>query len=60
MNVNFQQHKEADGTFTVIITFTDVPDEQQAEAAGVLVKRALMAQGAAGIMGYNPFEKKHQ
>jgi hypothetical protein len=58
MNVNFQQHKEADGTFTVIITFTDVPDEEQAQAAGNLIKRALMQQGAAGIMGHNPFEKK--
>jgi hypothetical protein len=60
MNVNFQTTKEDDGTFTVVITFTDVPDEQEAVAAGNLVKRALMKQGAAGIIGFNPFEKRQQ
>jgi hypothetical protein len=58
MNVNFQTNKEPDGTYTVIVTFTDVPDEEQAIAAGNLVKRALLKQGGAGIIGHNPFEKK--
>lgn len=57
MNVNFKTERETDGSYTVTIVFSDVPDEQQAVAAGNLVKRALMQQGAVGIMGYNPFEK---
>ncbi len=58
MNINFETTKEADGTYTVTIKFTNVPDEEQATAAGNLVKRALLAQGGVGFVGHNPLEKK--
>jgi len=48
MNVDFETVKEDDGTYTVWIKFSQVPNEQQATAAGNLVKRALMTQGAIG------------
>lgn len=57
MNVNFQTDKQDDGTYTVTIMFTDIPDERQAIAAGNLVKRALMTRGAVGFTGDNPLEK---
>lgn len=61
MNITFDTKREDDGTYTVTITFIDVPDEEQAIAAGNLVKRALMEQGAVGIMGdTNPFEKQRR
>jgi hypothetical protein len=57
MNVEFDTKLEQDGTYTVVITFSNVPDEQQAQAAGNLVKRALLDQGGVGIVGHNPFDK---
>ena len=51
VNIECKKRKEPDGTYTVTITFTDVPDEQQAEAAATLVKRALLERGAVGVIG---------
>lgn len=48
MNVNFDRQQESDGTYSITITFTKVPNEKQALAAENLVKRALMVQGAVG------------
>jgi hypothetical protein len=57
MNVNFDTKREDDGTFTVVITFTDIEDAEQAQAAGNLVKRALLIEGAYGSTAPFPGKK---
>jgi hypothetical protein len=54
MNVNFQTDKADDGTYVVVVTFSDIPDEEQAIAAGNLIKRALLSEGAYGTTGEFP------
>jgi hypothetical protein len=51
IHINFQKIEQADGSYTVVVTFTGLPDEQQADLASLLIKRALMDQGAAGVIG---------
>jgi hypothetical protein len=48
MRINFETKHESDGSYTVTITFRDIPDQDQATAAGNLIKRALMQAGAVG------------
>lgn len=58
MHFNFAKRREDDGSFTLVITVTGIPDEQQLKEADLLVKRALLEQGAAGIIGADPFGRE--
>jgi len=48
MDIDFHAIKHSDGTYTIVVTFSNVPDAEQASRAKNLLKRALLESGAIG------------
>jgi hypothetical protein len=60
MNVRVDTKEQADGSFSVVVVFTDVPDQKQAKICGKLVEHLLRIWGAVPFLGpADPLVRKH-